>query len=89
MDNEEIELEAIALIDEFSANVEGKSLMLAISSEVDTLTIKAIGAYCLGRFIEKPDAKAFSEAFGQAVALGAFLQHKGRFDIMKLRGTIQ
>ena len=44
---------------------------------------------CLNDFIMTPNAQSFSVAFGQAVALGAFLQHKGKFDIMRLRGTIQ
>ena len=89
MENEEIEQEAIALIDEFSANVEGKSLLLAIDHDADELAIRAVAAECLSKFSADPTMNGFSIIFGQAIALGAFLQHKGRFDIMKLRGTIQ
>jgi len=89
MENEEIEQEAIALIDEFSANFGGKSLILAIDHGADELAIRAVAAECLSKFIIDPTTNGFSILFGQAIALGAFLQHKGRFDIMKLRGTIQ
>ena len=89
MDEYDIEQEAIALIDEFSANVSGKSLILAIDHGADELAIRAVAAECLSKFIVAPTTDSFSVAFGQAIAFGAFLQHKGRFDIMKLRGTIQ
>ena len=89
MDEYDIEQEAIALIDEFSANVGGKSLILAIDHGADELAIRAVAAECLSKFIIDPTTNGFSILFGQAIALGAFLQHKGRFDIMKLRGTIQ
>ena len=89
MDEHEIEQEAIALIDEFSANVEGKSLLLAIDHGADELAIRAVAAECLSKFLADPTTSGFSIVWGHAIALGAFLQHKGRFDIMKLRGTIQ